>query len=181
MAVDAPTPLPWRPSDQEREDVVRSLRDSTVSGRISSDTFSHQVERVYLARSRGELDELITDLPPRGRLHRSLVRAVEGMAATLADMRSAWREPRVERLPLAHSGADLTLGRSPGCDCVIASETVSRRHARIRAVDGAWRLTDLGSLNGTRVNGFRVAGEVELRPGDRLSLGGVRFRVTAPR
>jgi hypothetical protein len=37
MAVDAPTPLPWRPSDREREDVVRSLRDSTVSGRISSD------------------------------------------------------------------------------------------------------------------------------------------------
>jgi FHA domain/Domain of unknown function (DUF1707) len=181
MAVDAPTPLPWRPSDREREDVVRSLRDSTASGRISSDTFSHRVERAYLARSRRELDDLMSDLPHRGRLHRSLVRAVESTAATLAEMRSAWREPHVERLPLPRSGTALTLGRSSNCGCVIGSETVSRRHARIRAVDGTWRLTDLGSLNGTHVNGFRVTGEVELRPGDRLSLGGVRLRVTAPR
>jgi hypothetical protein len=172
MAVDAPTPLPWRPSDRERDAVVRALSESTADGRISTDTFSHRVERAYQARSRGELDELMTDLPPRGRLHRSLVRAV---------VRSAWREPHVERLPLPSRGAELTIGRSSGCDCVIGSETVSRRHARIREVGGAWRLTDLGSLNGTRLNGFRVAGEVELRPGDRLSLGGVRFRVTAPR
>jgi hypothetical protein len=181
MAVDAQTPLPWRPSDRERDAVVRALSESTADGRISTDTFSHRVERAYQARSRGELDELMTDLPPRGRLHRSLVRAVERTAATFADVRSAWREPHVERLPLPSRGAELTIGRSSGCDCVIGSETVSRRHARIREVGGAWRLTDLGSLNGTRLNGFRVAGEVELRPGDRLSLGGVRFRVTAPR
>jgi Domain of unknown function (DUF1707) len=99
MAVDAPTPLPWRPSDRERDAVVRALSESTADGRISTDTFSHRVERAYHARSRGELDELMTDLPPRGRLHRSLVRAVERTAATFADVRSAWREPHVERLP----------------------------------------------------------------------------------
>jgi FHA domain/DUF1707 SHOCT-like domain len=181
MAVDAPTPLPWRPSDRERDAVVRALSDSTAAGRISTDTFSHRVERAYLARSRRELNDLMTDLPPPGRLHRSLVRVVERSAAALADIRSAWREPHVERLCLPRSGAALTLGRSSRCDCVIGSETVSRQHARIREVDGTWRLTDLGSLNGTHVNGWRVGAEVELRPGDRLSLGGVRFRVTAPR
>jgi hypothetical protein len=181
MAVDAPTPVPWRPSDQERELVVRSLQDSTAAGRLSTDTFSLRLERAYLARSRDELDELVTDLPPRGRLHRSLVRAVERMSAAVADVRSAWAEPHAERLSLPRAGAELTLGRAADCDCVIAADTVSRRHARISRVDGAWRIRDLGSRNGTRLNGWRVVGEVELRPGDHLSLGPVRFRVTAPR
>jgi hypothetical protein len=181
VAVDTPTPVPWRPSDQERDVVVRSLRDGTAAGRLSTETFSRRLERAYSARSQRELDELVIDLPPSGRLHRRLVRTVERLAATAADLRGALREPHAERLQLPGEGNELVLGRAPDCDCVIAAEVVSRRHARIRRVNGAWAVRDLGSLNGTRVNGWRVIAETEIRPGDYLSLGTERFRLTAPR
>ena len=55
-------------------------------------------------------------------------------------------------------GADLILGRAPESDCVLAHDSVSRKHARIRnASDGSWTLEDLGSKNGVRVDGQRVA------------------------
>jgi pSer/pThr/pTyr-binding forkhead associated (FHA) protein len=77
--------------------------------------------------------------------------------------------------------ADVLLGRSPDCDCLISDPSVSRRHARIRYDGERWLVADLGSLNGTRLNGWRIAEETEVRPGDRLSLGPARFRLTAPR
>lgn len=46
-----------------------------------------------------------------------------------------------------------------------------RRHAQL--------LRDLGSRNGTRVNGTRVTEEIEVRPGEQVSLGGVRYRLGA--
>jgi pSer/pThr/pTyr-binding forkhead associated (FHA) protein len=72
----------------------------------------------------------------------------------------------------------VTIGRASDCDCVLTNDTVSRRHARLRYAHDAWLLTDLGSTNGTRVNGWRVAGEVEVRVGDRVSFGTARFRLT---
>lgn len=49
--------------------------------------------------------------------------------------------------------------------------TVSRRHAELTPDDGRWTLRDLGSRHGTRVNGVRIAGAVEIRPGDRVRVG----------
>jgi FHA domain/Domain of unknown function (DUF1707) len=181
MVVDAPTPVPWRPSEREREQVVGSLRDGTVSGRISPDTFSRRVERALGASSRRELEDLVADLPPRRRFERFLHGALGLTSTTLAGLRATWQEPNVERLELPRPGVDMTLGRSGSCDCLVPDETVSRRHACIRRAGERWLLRDLSSLNGTRVNGSRVAGEVEVRPGDRLSLGLARFRLTAPR
>ena len=60
-------------------------------------------------------------------------------------------------------GADLTLGRAPENDCVLEHDSVSRRHARIiHTADGRWRIEDLGSKNGIRVEGNRVR-DAELR------------------
>jgi pSer/pThr/pTyr-binding forkhead associated (FHA) protein len=73
------------------------------------------------------------------------------------------------------------LGRSDDCDCVLNDPTVSRSHARLSFRDGSWWLGDLGSANGTRVNGWRVIGEVEVRPGDSVSFGAARYRLTMPR
>jgi hypothetical protein len=73
-------------------------------------------------------------------------------------------------------GGEATIGRDPGTEVPLAEDTtVSRRHARIRASDGGYRLEDLGSSNGTFVNGGRVT-EAPLRPGDEVSIGGTRFR-----
>jgi FHA domain/Domain of unknown function (DUF1707) len=179
MAADAPTPLPLRPSAAERERIARFLRDRSVEGRLSLDTFSYRVERALEARHQDELDELISDLhPPRGP-RRLLVRAVEWVSGLAADLQSAWERPRVAPLSLPPDAMRMvTLGRAGDCDCVLAEETVSRRHALLRRDGQRWLLRDLGSLNGTRVNGMRVLGEIEVRPGDRVSFGCARYRLT---
>jgi pSer/pThr/pTyr-binding forkhead associated (FHA) protein len=64
------------------------------------------------------------------------------------------------------------VGRSSSCDLPLASLEASRRHAEIR-YDGARAvLRDLGSTNGTRVNGQPLTGECELQPGDRIEIAG---------
>src|SRR6476620_12562696 len=76
------------------------------------------------------------------------------------------------------------LGREPGLDVVIASTAanVSRRHAEIRRQDNLYILVDLGSFNGTFVNGRRIAGGEILHDGDviQLGAGGPNLRFRAP-
>jgi pSer/pThr/pTyr-binding forkhead associated (FHA) protein len=79
------------------------------------------------------------------------------------------------------AGPKVLLGRSRDCDCVVSEPSVSRRHAELRRQGRHWLVRDLGSRNGTRVNGLRVLEETEVRPGDRLSLGEVRFRLVLRR
>lgn len=67
--------------------------------------------------------------------------------------------------------SELTFGRDPTCDVRLDDDGVSRRHARLVAqLDGGWRLEDLGSTNGTTVNGERIERRV-LAEGDRLLIG----------
>ena len=80
------------------------------------------------------------------------------------------REPNLPARRLPASGAPISIGRAPECDLVLRDTRVSRRHARMTARDGVLVLTDLGSTNGTRVNGHRVS-EVVLGAGDRITLG----------
>jgi hypothetical protein len=70
-----------------------------------------------------------------------------------------------------------TMGRAAGCSLVLADSTVSSEHARVDALADRWRLHDLGSTNGTRLNGARLQEPVDLAPGDKLELGNVRLHV----
>ena len=65
--------------------------------------------------------------------------------------------------------AEIVLGHE--VDLVIEDAELSRRHARLRAVDGGIEVEDLGSLNGTWVNGARITEPARLNPGDILRLG----------
>src|SRR3954470_22550174 len=67
------------------------------------------------------------------------------------------------------------IGRSRRCDFVVADPSVSRRHALLLRSRDGWTLYDLGSTNGTRVNGWRVERAV-LRAGDEVELGAMRLR-----
>jgi pSer/pThr/pTyr-binding forkhead associated (FHA) protein len=69
--------------------------------------------------------------------------------------------------------AGVTIGRSRQCDIVIDDPNVSREHAEIRPRGGSWVLTDLGSTNGSSLNGRRVSGAEVIRPGDEIELGTV--------
>lgn len=69
-----------------------------------------------------------------------------------------------------HGQQPLTVGRSRGCELVIADPKASKEHLRIAWEDGTWTLTDLGSSFGTLVNG-RPAERTALQPLDRIAVG----------
>ena len=72
----------------------------------------------------------------------------------------------------------VSIGRHPENDITIRDDLASRYHCVIEPVsEGAWRLRDLGSRNGTRVNGQRVA-DAELGPGDRFQVGSHTFEIS---
>ena len=64
----------------------------------------------------------------------------------------------------------LVIGRSRDCDIQLADANVSRRHAELRQEGASYWIVDLGSTNGTEVNGKRVK-RAKLRTGDRITLG----------
>jgi predicted component of type VI protein secretion system len=68
-------------------------------------------------------------------------------------------------------GDQLTIGRDSSNQVAINDAEISRKHARLTFQGGKFVLEDLGSTNGTFVNGQRLAGPVVLKPGDVVSLG----------
>ena len=69
----------------------------------------------------------------------------------------------------------IAIGSHPKNDVVADDTTVSRRHATITRKGDGFELADLGSTNGTFVNGRRLAEPVVLKPGDEIKFGSVRF------
>jgi two-component system, NtrC family, response regulator HydG len=64
------------------------------------------------------------------------------------------------------------VGQSASCELRLDDREVSRRHLGVEIAEGELRVTDLGSTNGTRVNGVKVE-SARLRPGDRIKIGEV--------
>jgi NADPH-dependent 2,4-dienoyl-CoA reductase/sulfur reductase-like enzyme/ferredoxin len=91
------------------------------------------------------------------------------------------REP--DRAPRRFTVDDLTeVGRRadpPAGMVTVEHRSVSRRHARFQVLGGQLTVTDLGSMNGTRVNGVRVGGTTRLALGDRVELAAVTLTVVA--
>jgi pSer/pThr/pTyr-binding forkhead associated (FHA) protein len=68
---------------------------------------------------------------------------------------------------------EATVGRAPGCAIVLAGDYVSAHHARLFERAGRVWVEDLGSTNGTLLNGRRVRRPIAMRAGDRLRIGDV--------
>ena len=78
------------------------------------------------------------------------------------------------------SGETMKIGRHATCSVIFADSNVSREHAQlINSIDG-WSIVDLGSTNGTKVNGVKIAGQKLLMTGDELAFGTstARFEVS---
>jgi diguanylate cyclase (GGDEF)-like protein len=67
---------------------------------------------------------------------------------------------------------EVMVGRAPKSGVALVDGEVSRHHARILVAEGRVQVEDLGSTNGTRLNGELLRGPAELRAGDRLAIGG---------
>lgn len=73
----------------------------------------------------------------------------------------------------------VTIGRAPDCEISIPSDEISRKHAQVKPISDGLSVEDLGSSNGTYINGERVEKGL-LKPGDELRLDTIRFLLIAP-
>lgn len=75
--------------------------------------------------------------------------------------------------PFSHplEGSTISIGRASDCSIPIRDRYLSRKHAELIASGPSWVLKDLGSANGTYLNGSRVERDTALKPGDRIRLG----------
>jgi hypothetical protein len=115
----------------------------------------------------GDASLLRTQLAPRG-----------DMALTMASLLFQLEDLRAVTLPPLRSEDSLSVGRQLDCDLVLEHTTVSKRHAVLRweAARAECTVQDVGSTNGTYVNGMFVARRtVRLRDGDLLAFGDVAF------
>jgi FHA domain/Domain of unknown function (DUF1707) len=164
-----------RVSDRAREAVVRQLGHDCARGYLSLETLAWRIERAFAARHSDELAGLRADLPPSG----PLARLVERLSLWSSRRRHAACVP-CSPPPPARPGEAYVLGRGAGCHLVLDDRAVSRRHAELRFESGSWLLVDVGSRNGTRVNGWLVS-QAHLSDGDELVLGRTRLRFHPPR
>jgi FHA domain len=144
-------------SEDRRHRAAASLRAAYITGSIATDTLTIAVDGTLRPRRRWDV--------------RSLAEAVSAW----------WKGRRPATPPLVHVGpppdgpGPWIIGRSSGCRLVLSHDTVSGRHAELRRrEDGDLEIVDLGSLNGTWVNGWRVDRAV-LHDGDVLHLADVRL------
>src|SRR5262249_54269783 len=146
------------------------------------------------ARDRSDLSELFTDLPlpapqpPKRRLRdklASLIRPARGAGSGTrllsvrkpADLPAPTAALPPLRLP-PQPDRRFTIVRAVACDLTRAVLSVPRWHARLHTEGDEWLLSDLGSTNGTRLNGWRVTNGVPVKPGDQVTFGSVSFVIT---
>jgi pSer/pThr/pTyr-binding forkhead associated (FHA) protein len=72
---------------------------------------------------------------------------------------------------------ELIVGRRPSCDVVLDFENVSGKHCVLRFINMIWHVRDLGSSNGTTVNGAPLSSEHSILPDDELGIAGHVFHI----
>ncbi|GGO39240.1 MULTISPECIES: DUF1707 and FHA domain-containing protein [Streptomyces] len=169
-----------RLTDAERERALDVLREGAALGRLSHDTFVRRMELALAARRRDELAALTADLRTEGRWQRVVLGTVGAVSGFTVKLRRAWQSERLPKLLLPAPGQfPLRIGRDPANGLRLSHDTVSRVHAELSLQGGMWVLRDLGSTNGTSVNGRRVIGAAVVQAGDQVSFGQVAFCLAA--
>ena len=85
-------------------------------------------------------------------------------------------EPRVRKGSAYPIGTEITVGRGTNCSIGVPDDTfASNMHARVQLRNGAMWLEDLGSTNGTHLNGGKISAPVQLAVGDRVQVGSTIF------
>jgi pSer/pThr/pTyr-binding forkhead associated (FHA) protein len=74
-------------------------------------------------------------------------------------------------------GTEVTIGRDATCTCILDSQTVSARHARLTYHHGQWWAEDLGSTNGTFLDQEPITTPTVITTGDQLRCGDIRIKV----
>ena len=112
---------------------------------------------------------------PRAESGRTMIYSTAGRVAEPLEERARARHDTAlllidgKRLVVGPAGA--TIGRSRHCDVMLDDPNASRTHGEVRPRGGSWAFTDLGSTNGSRLNGRRVEHPEVLKPGDEIEIG----------
>jgi Inner membrane component of T3SS, cytoplasmic domain len=148
-------------SERLRDQAVRRLRRGYCRGVIGTETFERRIELVLTADRPAAVRQATRDtakpsLIGRARLRLTPAAPTSGLLDALASDRPS------------------VIGRSRSCDLVLHDDSVSRRHLMLTVDGGHVVVTDLGSTNGTLLNGRWIT-QAEARPGDVLRLGEIEF------
>jgi hypothetical protein len=165
--------LPARPVIEFETDGRLGLGEFGIqTGMVAPDEFhEHEPDADY---------EPEPERVPPPQAGRTMVYGNAGRLAEPLEERAHTRAPTAlllvdgRRMVVGPGGA--TLGRSRQCDVVINDPNVSRQHAELRPRGSSWVLTDLGSTNGSRINGHPVERSEVVRPGDEIEVGATILR-----
>jgi DNA-binding winged helix-turn-helix (wHTH) protein len=142
------------------------------------------VVRASLTRLVSELRSALGDTPSNSQCIRTAYKVGYSFCAEVRSLTAPNRRPT--NLVLVWNGQLLLLpegehiaGRDAECSLVIDAATVSRQHARIRVQSGIMTIEDLGSTNGTHVDGVRISATTQVNAGSKIALGSTVLLVRA--
>ncbi|MFL6606277.1 MAG: FHA domain-containing protein [Steroidobacteraceae bacterium] len=178
--------MPLEPKMYELLDVLIKRRPAVVTNNELDELLWPQVyvARTSLTRLVSELRTALGDTPRDSHIIRTVYKTGYAFCAQVISMPSAGAlratiEVVWNRQALPLTDGEHIAGRDPDCSLVIDATTVSRRHARITVVSGTATIEDLGSTNGTHVNGIRISTPTRLDTGSELALGSEVLQVRA--
>lgn len=147
------------------------------------------VSDTSLTRTVADLRELLDDAPEQPKYIQTMPRRGYKFVAAVEEIRSAPARlsGTASGLSLLHGAKEYPLregthliGRGREADIPLFTSSTSRQHARVHVSSEDVILEDLGSMNGTRVNGQRISGSVELKLGDQIEVGGETLVLWSP-
>lgn len=161
-----------------------------LAGELATYLVDHARERAYLLSIRPQVTFAVHDDLKLGRFRVSAALAQaaeddEGPAVRLPDAPSGASDLATVTVgdidhDVALGGDEVSVGRLAECQIQLHDANVSRRHAAFMRLDDGWAIADLGSTNGTRVNGHPVE-RARLADGDVVEIGLTRLVYHAPR
>jgi len=157
------------------------LRERFADGSLAQESFVLRVDAALRARRHGDLAEILADLPgPRVSAARALLGRLSQAKRAAQRRIAGYLQPAPPPMLMLPSGTkgSFTIGRDAACDLVLSDMTVSRTHAGLHRDADSWLLSDAGSTNGTRLNGWRVTEPVPVRAGDRVTFGSMTLVIT---
>jgi len=176
--------VPLEPKMYELLEVLIKRRPAVVTNNELDELLwpDVYVERTSLTRLVSELRAVLGDTPRDSRVIRTAYKIGYAFCADVSCLPSAPSPPATievlwmkQSLPL--TDGEHIAGRDAECSLVVDGTTVSRRHARITVARGTAMIEDLGSTNGTHVNGTRISAPTRLAPGDEFALGSEVLRM----
>jgi len=151
-----------RESYRLSEPVVVVLREDASTKRGSIAVVPSLVTAPTPVQSRTDSNEAVVIQPIAASMATPIAGAITSALITPDGVRHVLETERV------------TIGRQSGCTVIIRDTNVSREHAQLRRRPNGWTLRDLGSTNGTKLNGVRVDDEQMLADGDVIMLGAIK-------